>query len=585
MLDPALFDDKTKLADELQARVSKLHSRRATQEENWLLNHSAWRGKYTRSFFHSTTFNHYIPAFRRAIERFAIRGAQMVIPSQDFFEVFPANEVDDESAKRASSVYVFERYLLTKRIRIYSIVKQLFRTYALYGRAILKNSVKVVRENGRDNVWPTTRAVDPFQFHVWPETISDLDEADMVVEDSIISLDRYNTFVGPNKAEPLDATKLVEVTWPSHVARRLQLSGVAEPSHDTASGDTQTDTKKGSDFVQLSEIWINTGSAWRFVWLVWNLDKPTVTRISAPAFARSGYRMSTDREIPGEQLTSSRGDDLEPLQVLLNDQNNLLMEGQAMNILPPVAVDNYQVQRMSSLVYRPRAIWRVPQNAVGSIVNSMNDVSRIGYTAVQNTMSMIDTFGGSSPLAEGQTMRNLPRAGFAVSSLLSMALSDIRDAAVSIENDLLSPMLGDLYQLTMKHVPERQVFRIPGARDFPAKNIDKKEIAGDWDFTWVGAIQRQDFEQKSQKLLGFVTSLGRAWETVSADLQAKGKRINWTVLLKRMWREGLGERGLEDIIEDAPQTPAPDDVPQLEPTPEMLQHLEQTIGGANLEQQ
>ncbi|MFN6998974.1 MAG: ATP-binding cassette domain-containing protein, partial [Elioraea tepidiphila] len=29
----------------------------------------------------------------------------------------------------------------------------------------------------------------------------------------------------------------------------------------------------------------------------------------------------------------------------------------------------------------------------------------------------------------------------------------------------------------------------------------------------------------------------------------RGKRINWTALLKRIWRDGLGERGADSIIE------------------------------------
>lgn len=557
MLDPQLFENHDKLAEALEARIVLLRQRRKTQEEVWLLNHSAWRGKFTRSFFHSETFNHYIPHFRRAIEKFAVRGAQMVIPDRDFFEVFPAAELDDERAKNASSVYAYERYLFTKKIRSYSLAKQLFRTYGLYGRAITKASVKVVYEDGRENVWPTVRAVDPFQFHIWPETAVDLEEADMLVEDAIISYDRYQQAVGPGRASPLDKSKLTAVVWPSNIARRLALTGLAEPTASTVTGAENSETgqaqqKRESDFVQLSEVWISTGRAWRFVWIVWNIDKPTVTRVSGE-FARPAYRLSVAREVPGEQYTSSMGDDIEPLQVLENDQLNLLLEGQAMNILPPVAADPNLAPRTSSFRYAPRAVWRAAQGAVAPVFNALNDTSRIGYTALQFTSGLIDTFSGSSPLAEGQPIRNLPRAGFAVSSLLSMSLSDIRDAAISIETDLLGPALQDTYTLTMKYVPEEQVFRIPGAQDFPARNLNKKNIEGDWDFHWVGALQQQVFEQKSQKLLGFLTALGRAWDVINAQLAEAGKRVNWVVLLRRMWREGLGERGLEDIIEDTPQ--------------------------------
>ena len=30
----------------------------------------------------------------------------------------------------------------------------------------------------------------------------------------------------------------------------------------------------------------------------------------------------------------------------------------------------------------------------------------------------------------------------------------------------------------------------------------------------------------------------------------RGKRLNWEAILKRIWRDGLGERGLDKIVED-----------------------------------
>ena len=79
------LDNREKAVEDLSSLLDTVRSRRQTTENEWLDAHSAWRGKYTKSFYKSETFNHYVPLFRRAIERYAVRGAQMVLPSDTFF--------------------------------------------------------------------------------------------------------------------------------------------------------------------------------------------------------------------------------------------------------------------------------------------------------------------------------------------------------------------------------------------------------------------------------------------------------------------------------------------------------------------
>lgn len=549
------LDNREKAVEDLTSLLDTVRSRRQTTENEWLDAHSAWRGKHTKSFYKSETFNHYVPLFRRAIERYAKRGAQMVVPSDTFFEVYPAGEMEEELGKNAESVLLFLSYWARKRIRVYSLAKQWFRTFSLYGRAISKTSVMVSKVGGKKTVWPTTRAVDPFQFYIWPETATELDKATLIAEDFIIPLDEYRQYVDSKVAEAIDESKLTGVTWPSHLTRRLQDSGVPEP-HSTSTGSSVQDVegkrslpKEG--FVQGTEAWLNMGSYWRVVWIVWNLDGGAkITRVGKKSYDRPAYRMVVDREIPGEHYTTSMGTDLEPVQVLNNDAVNMYLESSALEMAGPVAIDPL-LGRTSGLHFRPRAKWLIPPDAVREVYQGTRNATRSALSFFQFSNGLMDAFSGSSPLAEGNPIRNMPRAGFAVSSLLSMSLADIRDAAKSIEDDLLAPMLSDAFKLTMEYVPDTQIFSIPGTANFPkGRSLDKRELEGDWDFLWIGTLQSQDYQEKAQRLGGMMANIAKMLPIIQPELARQGKQINWAIMLKRLWRYSLGEHGADSIIGD-----------------------------------
>jgi len=289
----------------------------------------------------------------------------------------------------------------------------------------------------------------------------------------------------------------------------------------------------------------------RFCWIVNNYkDGPVMVKNNGTKFLRPDYRMTISREIPGEQYTSSSGDDLTGLQTLFTDQINVAMEGMAMAVAPPTAVDPNLVSRISQLVYKVRAIWHVPPDAVKVLDNKGENVGRFAIAAASATQNMIDTYGGSSPLAEGQPTRNLPRAGFAVSSLTSLALADIKDAVTAIEDDILTPSMMDMYQKAITYTPKNQLLRIPGASSaifrIPTRISD---IEGDWDMHWIGSQQQQDQEEVGQRIGAMADSIARL-QNLSAELAQQGKRINWTHLFTSWWRKSIGEREFSKIIED-----------------------------------
>lgn len=545
-------EEKDELTDMLSASVPNIRNRRKTITQAMQLKHDAWRGTHTRSFFKSTTFGHFIPAARRVVERFVTRGTQMLIPSSEFFEVYPGDELDDDSGKRAESTRAYLLFLFRKKLRVYSLVKQLLRCFLLYSRAIVKTGVRIERTGTKTMVWPTARAVDPFMFYTWPETCTNIEEVQIIVEDNMMPWQTYAANMARGVVDPLKREDLTKVEWPEHIVKRLSDQGIGTPDENKVTAEKEADgeTKPLQDFLAISEVWMRKETAWWFVWVLWNhVDGPKIVRVSRKLMSRPSYRMATNREIPGESYTSTMMDDIEPLQVLLNDQINMTLEGQAAAFSPPTVVDPDRVTRASSLVFKPRAIWYGDPEGVKQL--DVKDTTKTGFQGIQFTLGLMDTFSGSSPLAEGQPTRNLPRAGFAVSSLLSLSLADIKDAAILMEDDILTPLLGDLYQITVDRIPKQQVFKIPGTSNFEkGRTLTPAQIAGDFEFVWVGSIQTQEFQVRSQRLVSMLDILGRYGEVITRDLRIKNKQLNWTAILKRLWREGIGERGADSIIAD-----------------------------------
>ena len=554
------------LAGDLEPLVRDLLVRRMPLEERWLLFHGAYSGRTYRTQFNSEMFRHFIPAARRAVERFTVRGAQMLVPSADFFEVYPGDleTTQTDADKEANAVRSWLRYILVKRLKSYVFARTCLRMWCLYGRVITKSAVDVVSVPERSGevttqVWPTARVVDPFYFYAYPETTSDPQRLTVMVENFMLPWDNYKSLAKTGIVTEILQSDLNRPEWPQHQVRRLQSqSQMTEPS-------TAQSTDKSEDlvmFVAISEVWMRRDGRWQRVWIAWNLNGGArVVRFNPKPYPVPPYRIAIARDLPSEHYTTSMMDDLEPMQVLLNDQFNIALEGQATNFSPPTVVDPNRVYRHSSLVFRPRAKWLADPEGIKFF--QPHDTTRFAFQGVQMTLGMMDSFSGSNPLAEGQPTRNLPRAGFAMTSLLNLSLADIKDAAQVIEDCILTPLLGDLYRLTVEYANPQQIIRIPGTQDWPARQFKVSDLVGDWDFQWVGSLQAQDMQVKSQRMVAVLGMLGKIGPTVLQDLQVRGKRLNWEALLKRIWRDGLGERGLDKIVEDM--------------TPEEMQRLQQQM--------
>ncbi len=556
------YADQPDEASQLSAILIDIRSRRKPQDELCLIYHAAYRGRHMRAFFQSEVFRHYIAAARPAIERFTTRAAQRLIPSADCCEVFPGEGNPEDT--QAESVRAYMQYVWTKKIHAYPYVRQLLRTYALYGRCISKTGVRVIDQavatrNGVkmvSQVWPMARAVDPFMWYCFPETVTDAEDAQIMFEDVMMPFDLYDSMaVKPNMGvKKIAKTELTVPEWPTSHTRRLQFQNMADPTAVAKPKHPDDDPGKvdqNVEYVALTEVWRKKNGHWTMKWICWNLrgGKPEIVRDNPRPFPRSPYRLASGRDLPGEHYGTGIMDDLEPQQVLLNDQVNMTLEGQAVLFSPPAVINPDLVSRPQSLVFRPRAKWLMDPAGVKWL--EPTDTTRTGFNGIQFTMSLMDSFSAAgNPLVEGQPLRNMPRAGFSVSTLINLAMADLKDAAQMIEDLILTPTLADIYYLAVEFIPEDQIIKIPGARGFPKNGVTIEDLVGDWSFQWVGSLQAQDFQVRAQRLIAFIGQMAKLAPVIMQDLQMQKKTVNWSYLLNRTFREGLGERGVTQFVRD-----------------------------------
>lgn len=551
---------KHALAEKLSGRIVDIRARRRPIDEEDLRSHAMQHGIRGRFFYNSDTFKHYIPLGRRAIERFVVRVLSSLIPNDQFMECYPGDDLSLPNGAEAQANGAVMMYLLRQKIGIRKVASQLARTLLLYRRAIIKTSVVVTDAKinmgsikGRlKEVWPDARVVDPFSFYVYPETSPNLKDAALIFEDITMPWAEYLGHVKAGRCDAIQQSDLTRPEFPYHLATRLAVTGFSTPDAVSATatyeqniaGEAGKDQPLQTD-VSLTECWFWSDDKLMTCWLVWNVNEtPRCVRAKISEYPEPPYLMAVARPLPGELYSTTLANDIEPLQILLNDQFNQMEEARSVAALPPVALDPNLISRTDSIVYGARKRWLVenPKEAIQAL--QIPDTSKTSLAASQNTMGLINTIGGASPLAEGQPTRGLPRAGMAVQNLISLGLADITDVATILETEILEPMMAQLHRLLLAFTPKSQVLQIPGTAAYGAQAVTVETLAGNWSFKWVGAQQIQAISSKATMLMQFYTALTK----LAPQLEQQGWAVKLGPLTKRVWRDALGERGVEDIV-------------------------------------
>jgi hypothetical protein len=530
---------REKVARTYGPMIRSLRDRRRPVEDEWMRNLDCWKAKHRRQGYRSDHYNYYLPVGRQKVENFVKKGKQQLWPAPDAIEVYPADDRRPDLGEQAEAIKNYLTWRLW-RCRFRSQTEQILRSVCLYQRGIVKTFLDTQDVPGQ--VWPSSYVVDPFAFYVWPETATNIDRAQVLVEHTMMPFEEYAHWAQMGACDPIDPADLTKPEWPSNLIERLSRGGLSTPS-DVSTGASQNREPEPIALVAMTELWVRKGVAWEQAWLVWNVTgAPKVVRREPQAVCP--YRMAVDRQLPGEHYTSGLMSDLAPMNEMLNDQANMTLEGIATASMPIAMINTDSVTKTDSYVFGPRRKWLFngPVNEAVKFADIPN-TGAVGFQGMSMTMGLMGEFSGTSPLANGQPTRGMPRAGFAVSNLIALSMSDVRNAAELIEDEILTPLLGDLYRMTVG-LPAQQLVAIPGAEAISAWRGTVQQLIGAVSFRWVGSLQAQDMQVRAQRMLTLIGQLPKLFDVMTAQ----GFTINFPLLSKRLWRDALGERGADTII-------------------------------------
>jgi len=471
----------------------------------------------------------------------------MLTPSVKWFEVGSMN--DDSDQERLSNVDNFMWYIIRKKIKSRAIISQLVRCMLLYGMPILKTSITI--QNGQ--VWPTQRAVDPFAFYMYPETSSTIDDAEIIFEDFLFSYERYRTFVKKGLVDDIQRSELTKPDWPYHLTERLAYQGITDPTAnvDVAIGNVSEQLQRTTNaFVSITEEWIRREGHLYQVYIAWNLvEGPRIVGFFQSQYDDPLYRISIHRALPGETYTNTQMEDLIELDNVQTDMFNQFVDSVDYE-QGFVAFGGSEGMRRDTMKMKGRAKWdfgpESPREALQFIQPPVTSTNQLRAWQVVN--AMMQSMGGAGTIAEGQPGRNMPRSGDAFSSMIALGMADIQDLAESIEQEVLTPGLSDIYKVASL-IPDDQLMRIPNGmavygQDLKSNVLRKKDIIGDFEFEWIGSLQFQDDAQRAQRLMIFLNMAPQ----LMPPLEAQGYTLNIPELVQTIWRSGIGERSLSKVV-------------------------------------
>lgn len=561
------------IADNLSMPISSIKQRRRFIEHEWLKNYSAWQGWPNAAYYVSLaedSVRYFLPEARQAIEKIVDRAVKLLMPKKKWFEVQP---FDDQSHQKAESVDTYLRYILRKKIPCRRNYAMLARSAALYGFCALNTSVLTDAEG---NVWPYQRVVDPFNFYVFPETATQRDDALLLFEEMVIPYEVYCAYSNTGYALPLDPVHLTNPEWPYHLIERFAYRGLTNPSdfpsgissgnfEDRKANTVEALNNRTSAFVELSNVFIRRGNKWFNGWLIWNYNKSQFSKDRRsyndyrrhdsyqPLLARfdesvSGpkYRWSTYRSLPNELYTNSLMDDIRVLQILFNNQVSQTEEARSMATTGPIAINSNDITRSQHLRWANREIWHLDGDMRESFQRvNFEDTSPSGIRAAQITMGLIDRLAGAGTIAEGQPGRNMPRSGFAVNNLINLSMSGIQNLVECLEDDIATPSLSDIHAVSCEYIPDTQILKIPGTQGAAFKQVLVNDITGDFTYEWIASLEFQDNEVRAERLMAFLKLIIDAIPLLSNE----GFKINLPALIQTIWSDGLGERQINQIIQ------------------------------------
>lgn len=563
--------------------ITEVKARRKGLEEEWhairrmdVLVHDEGKKYNGRS-------NAYVPVFSRTLNTVVSALSKGLFPSDDYMDVYDRGAGDTEKA-RALKAYMQYEFESVARLR--TKIKPFLRQFAAFGNAVLKfgynkdlRMVGRTRVFGADGMLPTFEKEDYcegltvsarniFNFYVYPETAEDLASAILVAED--VDVPRSYMLHMKEKRRWLNVDE--GINQPNSVMADNIRSRVLADTADLATANMFA-TNEVAAVQTLTEVYTlmklprsayfedEIPGAPIPVRIVLAGTVPMVIERNQFFHQSPPYLVARQMVTAGSFYGQGVGRLVRHLQYLTNDFTNQANDV-GIYALNPIQVVNPAYIAGPLPPIKPGVVWKTTDIQQGiKFERPPVDIVNIGSQLMGQYIGMVQDFGGAPSVLQGTGAGKAAKTATGAQILQRNALSPLQDLVEDIENDVLVPLMRGTWRNAMQFRERPVMLRVMGA---PIQ-ITPEDLAIDAEFRWIASSQSANKQVQTQNMIQFMQSL----LPIMPLLQANGYMVNPEPILRRVFNDGFGFRGFDQVVFKMPQQPMAPGMPGAPVDPAM----------------
>lgn len=580
--DETNYATDKKVADYIQQQIypviRQLRMRRASLESEWvairkmdLLVHDDGQRYRGRS-------NAYIPVFSKTVSTTVSTLSKGMFPSDDYMDVYDRGTGDTEVA-RALKAYMQYEFEDVAQVRRY--MKPFLRQFSMFGNACLKfwyeKDLKRIGKSKKLDAEVLLRGYED----------DDAEKMGGAYQEGLRVSTRsmFNIYVAPETAEcPAELTMIGEdIELPiSYIKRQGELGRYINTEIAVMSQrDEQTYNKAellqdmarlpydGRQFqqydiagtVQVTEVWTYMNLPASAYQEGENPEFPVPVRIvmsgdQAMSVIRNPYYHQCAPYLFGRQniqagvfYGSGIGRTTRYLQYLANDFTNQANDV-GIYALNPIMLVNPSTVVGTLPPLRPGVTFRTTDTASGiRFDRPPTDLVQVGQGLLAQYIGMVQDFGGAPPVLQGTGAGKGAKTATGAQILQRNALAPLQDIVEDLEGDVLVPLMRGAWRNAMQFRDKELMLRVMGIPTL----IRPQDLAIDASFRWVASSQAANQQQRAQQAIGFVQAL----MPLLPVLNQLGYVVDPAPLLKKVYNDGFGFRGFDELIKKSAQGPMP----------------------------
>ena len=509
--------------------------------------------------------NAYLPLYNKALSTRVSAVSTGLFPGDEYMDV-STRRTDLISRARAKAVKTYIQWEFERVAHLQQVLKTGLRSLENFGIAVYKawyekriaRQGRVAAERSMLGGMMATPSFQPrtlceglqvsarpaHNVYFYPTTASSLDECSVVFE--ILRVPR-------SKVEELIRNKRIE-----NGDLALEHNGDIDDSIDTQSMDSadmgSTDDKR--NFCTLTEVWCYMQLPRDAYMMDEDYEEPIPCRILLAGnnilsvtrnpfwHQKPPYLVARTNIQPGFFYGYGVGRIVRDIQYLANDFANQTNDCGNYCLNPINKIDPGSIAGPLTPL-RPGATWYFTDIAKGQAFDRPpTDLIGAGQNMLNMYISMLADYSGAPPVLQGAGARGAAKTATGAQILQRNAMSPLQDTVEDFERDVLEPLMWMTWMNAQQYREEPVFVEVAGQ----SLRFDPTMLDIDPEFIWTASSKAASQQQRASQQMQLIQILG----SLAPLLQAQGKMVDFAYLVTRLASDGLGFRGMEQVIKDMP---------------------------------